>query len=220
MNRYAIAGAAALLLTAIITKAQDVPREPNAQYPSRPRGDARFEAQPNARSGDRSGSDPAPLYRSSIALELGWNAPYGFGITYGYNVSPAFDVNAGVGIGVGGKIGVGARYYFRPNRPFTPYLGVNLVRTGRLNNVEVELDSEQVTYSMRPSATAHLRGGIRWQPGRVGLLATIGYASRLGGDPVTYAPGSYPSPSMHDLVQTISPGGGEFSVGIVIGLGR
>lgn len=220
MNRYPIAGAIVLLLAAVTTKAQDVPREPDVQYPSRPRGDAQFEARPDARSNGRSGSDPAPMYRSSLALELGWNAPYGFGITYGYNVSPAFDVNAGLGIGVGGKVGVGARYYFRPNRPFTPYLGVNLVRTGRLDNVEAELNGEQITYSMSPSATAHLRGGIRWQPGRVGLLATIGYASRISGDPVTYAPGSYPSPSMRDFVQIISPGGGEFSVGVVIGLGR
>lgn len=221
MNRYFMSAAATLLLlTAITVKAQDISREPDAQYPSRPRGDARFERQPDGRSGARANADSAPLYRSSLALELGWNAPYGLGITYGYNVSPAFDINAGVGIGVGAKIGVGARYYFRPDRPFTPYVGVNLARSGRVDNVDIDLNGEQVTYSMSPSATAHLRGGIRWQPGRIGLLATVGYASRFTGDPVIYAPGSMPSPNMRDLVQVISPGGAEFSVGLVIGLGR
>ncbi|OWP63243.1 hypothetical protein CDA63_10335 [Hymenobacter amundsenii] len=216
MKCYLIGGAAALLFIASAGQAQQLPREPEAQYPERPRGQDRFD---NART-SQPNADPFPHYRSSLGLEMGWGAPYGLGVIYAYNVSPAFDVNVGAGIGVGAKIGVGARYYFRPDHAFTPYVGVNLVRTGRLENVNVDLNGEEAIYSMSPSAVAHLRGGIRWQPGRIGLLGTVGYGSRLTGDPVTYDPAYYPSPSLRDLVQTISPGGVEFSVGMVIGLGR
>lgn len=217
MKCYAIGGGMALLLLAATAgQAQQLPREPEAQYPTRPRDQAQFEGVRNPTNG----SDPAPHYRSSLGLELGWGAPYAFGLTYAYQVSPAFDINAGAGIGVGAKIGVGARYYFRPNHSFTPYVGVNLVRTGRLDNMNVELNGEKAIYSMSPSAVAHLRGGIRWQPGRIGLLATVGYGSRFTGDPVTYDPAYYPTLNLRNLVQTISPGGLEFSVGMVIGLGR
>lgn len=165
-------------------------------------------------------ADPAPRYRSSLSLELGWGAPYGFGLTYGRQLTPNFDVNAGLGIGVGAKIGVGTRYYFNPQRALTPYIGANLVRTGRLDQVSVDLNGEQAVYSMRPSGVLHLRGGLRWQPGRVGLLGTLGYGARFTGNPVSYDPGYNPSQQLRDLVQVISPGGVEFSVGLVIGLGR
>ena len=166
--------------------------------------------------------DAAPNYRSSLSLELGWGAPYGFGVTYAQHLSSSFDVNAGLGIGVGGKIGVGARYYLSPQKPLSPYLGVNLVRTGRIDDVSVDLNGEHAEYSMSPSGVLHFRGGLRWQPGRVGLLGTIGYGARFTGDPITYDYYVSPNPSiqMRDLVQTISPGGVEFSVGLVIGLGR
>ncbi|MFD2786035.1 hypothetical protein ACFSX6_11255 [Hymenobacter rubripertinctus] len=165
--------------------------------------------------------DAAPNYRSSLSLELGWGAPYGFGLTYAQHLSPSFDVNGGLGIGVGGKIGVGARYYLAPQKPFSPYLGLNLVRSGRIDHVNIDYNGEQATYSMRPSGVLHLRGGLRWQPGRVGLLSTLGYGARFTGDPVSYDfSNPNPSPQLRDLVQAISPGGIEFSVGLVIGLGR
>jgi hypothetical protein len=167
-----------------------------------------------------SASDPAPRYRSSLSLEVGWGAPYGFGVTYAYQALPALDVNGGLGIGVGTKFGVGARYYILPQRALTPYLGVNLVRTGGKNNIDLEVDGERVIYSMAPSGLLHLRGGLRWQPGRLGVLATAGYAARLSGDPITYDVRYNPSQELRDLIQSISPGGAEFSFGLVIGLGR
>ncbi|RSK36163.1 hypothetical protein [Hymenobacter metallilatus] len=165
-------------------------------------------------------ADAAPRYPGSLTLELGWGAPYGFGISYAHHLTPAWDINGGLGLGVGGKIGIGTRYYLNPNRPFTPYIGANLVRTGRVDNVSVELDGEQAVYSMKPSGTLHLRGGLRWQPGRIGLLATGGYGILLTGDPVLYDAGYSPSQRLRNVVEIISPGGVEVSVGLVIGLGR
>ncbi|MBT9395300.1 hypothetical protein KLP40_19190 [Hymenobacter sp. NST-14] len=176
-----------------------------------------------APAGYRPAPDTAPRYRSSLMLELGWGAPYGgLGISYAGHLTPSFELNGGIGFGVGGKIGVGARYYITPEKPFTPYVGVNLVRTGRIDDATVELDGEEARFTLSPSGVLHLRGGLRWQPGRVGLLGTLGYGARFTGDPVTYDNFVNPNPSdrLRDLVQTISPGGVEFSVGLVIGLGR
>ena len=161
-----------------------------------------------------------PRYQGSLALELGWGAPYGFGVSYAHYLSPNWDINGGLGIGVGGKIGIGTRYFINPSRAFTPYVGANLVRTGRLDQVTVDLNGEEAVYSMSASGTLHLRGGLRWQPGRIGLLATGGYGVRLTGNPVTYDPAYNPSRQLRNLVDIISPGGVELSVGIVIGLGR
>lgn len=168
----------------------------------------------------RPAADTEPHYRSSLNLELGWGAPYAFGVTYAQHLSPHWDLNGGLGIGVGGKIGVGTRYYFNPQRALTPYLGANLVRTGRVDNVTVDFEGEQVEYSMKPSGTLHLRAGLRWQPGRIGLLATTGYGILFTGDPVSYHYGANPSPRLRNLVEVLNPGGLELSVGLVIGLGR
>lgn len=168
----------------------------------------------------RPAADAAPRYQGSLTLELGWGAPYGFGVSYAHHLSPNWDINGGLGLGIGGKIGMGTRYYVNPDRPFTPYVGANLVRTGRISDVSVEVDGEQAVYSMSPSGTLHLRGGLRWQPGRIGLLATGGYGILLTGDPVTYDAGYNPSQRLRNVVQIINPGGVEVSVGLVIGLGR
>ncbi|MCR5886938.1 hypothetical protein LRS06_03930 [Hymenobacter sp. J193] len=164
---------------------------------------------------------PSRYHQSSLSIEAGWGAPYGWGVSYAYLVMPNLDINAGVGIGVGGKIGVGARYFLRPQGELSPYFGVNLARTGRIDNVEITVDQEQAIYSMAPSGVLHLRGGLRWQPGRLGLLGTLGYGARFTGDPVTYQNGySTPSQRLRDLVDVISPGGVEVSLGLVINLGQ
>ncbi|WP_303310716.1 hypothetical protein [Hymenobacter sp. BT730] len=164
---------------------------------------------------------PSHYTGSLLSMEVGWGAPYGgLGFSYGHHVLPNLDINAGLGLGVGGKIGVGARYYLRPQSQVSPYLGVNLVRSGRLDNVEVTLDQETAVYSMAPSGVLHLRGGLRWQPGRLGLLGTLGYGVRVTGDPVTYQNGYNPSMELRNLVQTISPGGVEISLGLAINLGH
>jgi hypothetical protein len=159
---------------------------------------------------------------SALGLEIGWGAPYGWGFEYAHMVSSHVDVNAGLGIGVGGKIGVGARYYVRPDRPVSFYMGANLARSGRVGNVDLELNGEQARYSMNPSGVLHLRGGMRWQPGSVGLLASLGYGVRFTGDPVVFDTYSYgqPSADMRNLVDVISPGGLEISIGVLFGLGR
>lgn len=163
---------------------------------------------------------PSPYSGSVLSMEVGWGAPYGgLGFSYGHHVSPSLDINAGLGIGVGGKIGVGARYYLRPQSELSPYLGANLVRSGRLDNVEIELNQEKAVYSMAPSGVLHLRGGLRWQPGRLGLLGTLGYGVRFTGNPITYQNGYTPSMELRNLVETISPGGVEISLGLAINLG-
>ena len=172
---------------------------------------------------NRPAADVAPRYHSSLALELGWGAPYGgLGITYAGHLSPYFDLNGGIGIGVGGKIGAGVRYYVTPEKPLTLYLGANLARSGRIDNIEIDVNGEKAQYSLAPSGVLHLRSGLRWQPGRVGLLGTLGYGARFTGDPVTYDYSYNPNPSqqLRDIVQAVSPGGIEISVGLVIGLGQ
>ena len=70
---------------------------------------------------------------------------------------------------------------------------------------------------MSPSGVLHLRGGLRWQPGPGWSAWPVGYGARL---PATRSAMIFanPNPSNQDaddLVQTISPGGVEFSVGLV-----
>lgn len=160
---------------------------------------------------------------NAIGLELGWGGPYGgLGAHYARMVSRHVDVNAGLGIGLGGKIGAGARYYFRPDAQVSGYLGANLARSGRIDNVNVTLNAEQANYSIKPSGVLHLRGGLRWQPGKVGLLGTVGYGLRVTGDPVVFNDtGLYgpPSQQMRNLVNVLTPGGLEFSVGVLFGFG-
>ncbi|QIX62596.1 hypothetical protein FY528_05650 [Hymenobacter lutimineralis] len=162
---------------------------------------------------------PVRYHASTLSIEAGWGAPYGWGLSYAYLVAPNLDLNAGLGIGVGGKIGVGLRYYLQPQRELSPYLGLNLARTGRLDNVEIELNQERAVYSMAPSGVLHLRGGLRWQPGRLGMLASFGYGVRFTGNPISYQPGPTPSPELQNVVKAISPGGLEISLGLAINLG-
>ncbi|RAK65925.1 hypothetical protein DLM85_14540 [Hymenobacter edaphi] len=170
---------------------------------------------------------PGLYSTNTLGIELGWGAPYGWGVQYAYLVTPHLDVNAGLGLGLGGKIGVGARYYLRPDRRVTPYFGAALARTGRIENVDMSLvvgaREEKANFSFRPSGVLHLRGGLRWQPGTVGLLGTLGYGARITGDPVvfndTYSYGT-PSQEMVNFVRALSAGGLEVSVGVFFNLGR
>ncbi|MCC3158379.1 hypothetical protein LJ737_14110 [Hymenobacter sp. 15J16-1T3B] len=226
MKTYTVAaiGAAVLaVFTALGAQAQ-------TELPSRP--DPAAQPAPRVPTPTVSAPYKAPplpsLYpTSAIGLEMGWGAPYGFGVQYAYLVAPHFDVNAGLGLGLGGKIGVGARYFLRPDRRVTPYFGAALARTGRIDNVDMTLNvrgrEEKANFSFKPSGVLHLRGGVRWQPGSVGLLGSIGYGARLTGDPVvfndTYAYGM-PSQDMVNVVRAMSAGGLEVSVGVLFGLGR
>ncbi|GAB2959481.1 hypothetical protein GCM10027048_28620 [Hymenobacter coalescens] len=214
----AISAAALVVFTTFGAVAQtELPTRPDpASAPERP-------AQPTPSAPYVAPKLPGHYPANALGLEVGWGAPYGWGVEYARMVSSHMDVNVGAGIGVGAKVGVGARYFFRPERPVSGYLGLNLARTGRLSNVDVTLNQEKANYSMNPSGVLHLRGGLRWQPGSVGLLATAGYGARITGDPVVFNNTYYygtPSQEMRDLVQIISPGGLEFSIGVLFGLGR
>lgn len=174
-------------------------------------------------------STPGPassLYsHSALNIELGWGAPYGWGVSYAHLVGPSTDVTVGVGLGVGGKIGVGVRQYLAPMHKLSPYFGLNVARTGRLTNVSIDLDKglpteEHVVYSQRPAGVLHLRSGLRWQLGTVGLLGSLGYGVRFTGNPVEYGSGIFPSSRMRDIIDIISPGGLELSMGVAINLGR
>lgn len=165
---------------------------------------------------------------SSLGVDLGYGGPYGgLGFSYAHMVTPNVDLNVGLGIGIGGKIGFGARYFVSPHKRVSPYLGANISRTSRIDDVNITLDEglpteERVRYSVAPTGLLHLRGGLRWQPGRVGLLGTLGYGIRFAGDPVVYttATGQAPSSRMRTMVDFLSPGGLEISLGMSIGLGR
>ncbi|MBC8085534.1 MAG: hypothetical protein H7Z21_20235, partial [Hymenobacter sp.] len=174
---------------------------------------------------------PAGLstYRASaLELNLGWGGPYGgLGLSYAHLIGPATDLNVGVGIGVGGKIGGGVRHFLSPAKRVSPYIGANVARSGRLTNVDLVLNEgqpseERAIYSLAPSGVLHLRTGMRWQPGRAGLLGTLGYGVRFTGNPVTYVTsnGQLPSRQMRNIMNIISPGGLEISLGLSIGLGR
>jgi hypothetical protein len=100
-----------------------------------------------------------------------------------------------------------------------------LSRSGRIDDFKLTIDEgmptqESATYTLAPSGVLNLRSGLRWQPGRVGLLGTLGYGVRFTGDPVSYANGQLPSQRMRNTVEAISPGGLEITLGMSIGLGR
>ncbi|WP_019947962.1 hypothetical protein [Hymenobacter aerophilus] len=216
MNRYTIAGACAFMLVATASRAQQ------QQLPQTPQPTQGPEYQRPATYGYPPAEAPVSDYRrSALGITLGWGAPYGWGIDYAYMVSPQVDVNAGFGLGLsGGKLGIGSRVYLAPERKVSPYFGANLVLSSATDNT-LSVDNDYVEYRTRANALLHLRSGLRWQPGRVGLLGTLGYGLRLGGDPIEYSPLT-PSPAQltRDVVQAIGPGGLEVSLGLSIGLGR
>ena len=173
---------------------------------------------------------PESVYpRTSLGINLGWGAPYGWGVDLNYLVAAGLDVGVGVGASITGtKIGVGARYHFRPASKVSPFAGLNLVRSGGISNLRVTANNnnggygtttDEAVVNFMPAALLHVRGGVRWQPGRhFGLLGALGYGVVLGANPVEYvqAPAQQ---STRTAVNIVSPGGVEFSMGIVLGLG-
>ncbi|MBW3129092.1 MULTISPECIES: hypothetical protein [Hymenobacter] len=202
----AIGGLVSLCSVASYGQTQQLPIAPEAQLPAKPQEYA-LES----------------TYRtSSLSVVLGWGTPYGWGLEYSHLLQPNWDVNVGLGVGIsGGKIGVGTRYYLSPERKFSPFFGANLVRSGRIDNIELDVNGEHTEYSIRPNALLHLRSGLRWQPGHVGLMGTLGYGARLSNDPIVYST-SYPTPSpmLRNWANSFGPGGIEISLALVIGLGR
>jgi hypothetical protein len=169
---------------------------------------------------------PATRYaKSTLGLDLGWGGPFGWGLSYAHLLGPGTDVQVGLGVGIGGKIGVGVRHFLAPTRKLSPYFGLSVSRTGRIDEFTLTLDEgmpteEYARLTQRPTGVLHFRSGLRWQPGRVGLLGTLGYGARFTGNPAEYAPGITPSPRMRDWVRIMGPGGVEVSLGLAIGLGR
>lgn len=163
---------------------------------------------------------------SSLGITAGWGAPYGWSLDYSRMLTPQLDVNAGVGIGIGSKIGLGTRYYFAPQRRVSPFVGANLVYTGRTQPVALTIKDntgteEQTRVGFKATSLLHLRGGVRWQTSsRFSLLGALGHGIRLNGNPVEYVPGFEPTrQSTRDIVDLIAPGGIEISVGVAFGIG-
>ncbi|WP_147320825.1 hypothetical protein [Hymenobacter lapidiphilus] len=219
MNRYTMAGAAALLLLAATTTHAQQQQLPQTPQPTQAQ---QYQRPADSYAYPQSGQPPASLYRrSALGITLGWGAPYGWGFDYAHMVSPRVDVNAGFGLGISGaKIGVGSRFYLAPEKKVSPYFGANLVLSSATSN-SLDIDGDYTEYTTKANTVLNLRSGLRWQPGRVGLLGTLGYGVRLGGDPIVYN-STNPNPTQltRDFAQAIGPGGLELSLGISIGLGR
>jgi hypothetical protein len=160
-----------------------------------------------------------------MGIDLGWGGPYGgLGFYYAHLIGPGTDVNAGFGVGVGGKLGIGVRHFFSPQKALSPYIGANLSRSGQIDEFTLTIDEgmsteETTAFTLAPSGVLNLRSGLRWQPGRVGLIGTLGYGLRFTGNPATYDNGQLPSQRMRNTVEVLSPGGLEISLGMSIGLG-
>ncbi|WP_400194259.1 hypothetical protein [Hymenobacter sp. B81] len=149
-------------------------------------------------------------------------------------MSRKLDLNAGIGTGFSGnKFGLGTRYFVVPEHRISPYFGLNVVyspgqRDISVDNNNTRLSSRPIgTLDVRPTTVVHLRSGLRWQPGkqpgRVGVLGTIGYGIRTS-KPFRYTIyEGYEEPnSSTKLANRILflPGGLELSMGLSIGLGQ
>ncbi len=170
--------------------------------------------------------------QSSLALVVGWGAPYGWGFEFSQLVAPGFDVNAGLGFSVtGGKLGIGGRYYFSPERKVSAWLGGNLVHSTGLDNITITNNSSTSSgggyYNNTPANTGvinygsaellHLRGGMRWQPvHRFAMFGGLGYGIPFSGGAVQYVSGNFDQPT-RDALQLLAPGGVEVSVGVALG---
>ena len=186
-------------------------------------------AQAQAPAAPVAATQAASVYpRTSLGINLGWGAPYGWGVDLNYLVAAGLDVGVGVGASITGtKIGVGARYHFLPASKVSPFAGLNLVRSGGISNLRVTANNnngsgtttDEAVVNFMPAALLHVRGGVRWQPSRhFGLLGALGYGVVLGANPVEYV--QVPAQqSTRTAVNIVSPGGVEFSMGIVLGLG-
>jgi hypothetical protein len=165
--------------------------------------------------------------KTSIGVTRGWGAPYAAGLDVGRFVTDKLELTAGAGFGVsGGKLGVGARYYLRPDRRCTPYFGLNLVRSGRVEDASTTIMSGvDVEYDVRPNPLLHLRSGLRLGQRRVSWLTTLGYGIRLAGNPITFnEPDEFQRPGPRPITvrraRRLGPGGLELSVGLRIVLGK
>lgn len=169
---------------------------------------------------------------------LGWDAPYGFGLELSHFVSRRTELNAGVGLSFSGtKAGAGLRYYLSPEKRVSSYFGLNVVQSGGWQEITLregggddwyEGDGVEIgTLTVKPTTLVHLRYGLRWQPGRepgrVGLIGSVGYGLRVSGNPMRYRMNDGYEPSSFDqlVYRTIyAPGGLELSLGLSIGLGK
>lgn len=167
--------------------------------------------------------------KSSLDIALGWGAPTGgFGLSYTHMVGSSWDASVGVGLGIGLKTAVGTRFFVLPDRNWSPYFGLGVSHTGRIDDVEFSYTNtvngvtttEEGKYTQHGTGVLHLRTGVRWQPKRVGLIGSVGYGVRFTGNPIEYAPGYYPSHDYREIAQLFSPGGLEISLGMSIGLSR
>lgn len=179
-------------------------------------------------------SAPAITYRrASLGFDAGWGAPTGWGLTYSHLIGERTDWTFGAGLGISGaKVGVGLRWYVAPTRRVSPWFGTALALSGGMSDLSVSADgggdddldwfsssrTSAERYSIRSGWTVHVRSGLRWQPGRVGFLGSLGYSQRLGRDPFRF-PDTMIAADRR-LARALGPGGVEVALGIVVGLGQ
>ncbi len=176
-------------------------------------------------------SVPRRYPKSSLALVVGWGAPYGWGLEFSEMASANLDINVGAGLSVtGGKLGIGTRYYFTPERKVSGWVGANLVRSTGLDNIAITSNNNNSGYNggynsptnsgvinYKAATLVHLRGGMRWQPvHRFAMFGGLGYGISLSGDAVEYVSGNFDQPTI-DAIKLLAPGGVEVSVGVALG---
>ena len=171
---------------------------------------------------------PRRYPKSSLALVVGWGAPYGWGLEFSEMVTANLDINVGAGLSVtGGKLGIGTRYYFAPERKVSGWVGGNLVRSTGIENLVITSNTSSNPGYNNPGTTGvinykaatllHLRGGMRWQPvHRFAMFGGLGYGISLSGNAVEYVSGNFDQPT-RDAIQLLAPGGVELSVGVALG---
>jgi hypothetical protein len=163
--------------------------------------------------------DPENRPKFYLGLGSGINTYTGIGgISANYIIDNTLFAQAGVGISTWGiRTSIGIRYDQSYRNGLT--LGVNLVRSSGIDNIEVEFQTssgstQEVTMRFDGVSTINLKMGYNWWFGDYNYLnINLGYAFALQNRPWAIVDGSQLSPTSQQVLQLISPGG------LILGLG-
>jgi len=97
-----------------------------------------------------------------VGLTGGWGNAYGnIGGEVNYRITKFLDINAGLGFATSGfKVGIGSRLS-TASENFAPFVGINLIHATGIGDINISINGNTGTYSIRPYQAVHINGGVR-----------------------------------------------------------
>jgi hypothetical protein len=149
--------------------------------------------------------------KSELGFALGWGSPVGAGVEYAYDITPAHNLGAGAGFSMSGaRYALGYRYFFKPEKGATPYLGLALTGASGLSSVTVNVNKDSADYKIKSGVALAPRAGFRFRTRIIDWYVNTGYHIVLAGGGSEYVSGSTKR-SLKDFADVVALGGLEVS---------